>query len=75
MGAQVTEKEDGLIIQGPTQLHGATIDTYHDHRIAMAFSVAGLTADKETTIKDADCVAVSFPGFFEQLSRITAAKP
>ena len=67
MGAKVEEFEDGLRVSGATQLHGATIDPRGDHRIAMAFAVAGLLAEGETEIKGANCVAVSFPEFFELL--------
>lgn len=70
MGATVTEFDDGLRIQR-SELHGAVIDSYGDHRIAMAFAVAGLFADGETEIIDADCAAVSFPGFFEMLEAVT----
>ncbi|MBN1466094.1 3-phosphoshikimate 1-carboxyvinyltransferase [candidate division KSB1 bacterium] len=70
MGAKVREKEDGLIISGPTTLHGAELDSYNDHRIAMAFSIAALIADGETTIKNVDCVDISFPGFYDILESI-----
>jgi 3-phosphoshikimate 1-carboxyvinyltransferase len=65
MGAAVEEFEDGLRVFGPAQLRGAEIDPRADHRIAMAFTVAGLIAQGETEIKGAECVAVSFPEFFE----------
>ncbi|HLR06941.1 MAG TPA: hypothetical protein VK117_14085, partial [Pyrinomonadaceae bacterium] len=70
MGAEVEDFEDGLRVTGPVQLRGATIDPRGDHRIAMAFSVAGLIAQGETEIKDAECVAVSFPEFFELLESV-----
>ena len=70
MGAQVEEFEDGLQISGPTQLHGAEIDSFGDHRIAMAFAVAALVADGETEIKGAGCVAISFPEFFQLLESV-----
>jgi 3-phosphoshikimate 1-carboxyvinyltransferase len=70
MGAHVEEFEDGLRVAGPTALHGAPIDPRGDHRIAMAFAVAGLFAEGETEIKDAECVAVSFPDFFELLESV-----
>jgi 3-phosphoshikimate 1-carboxyvinyltransferase len=57
MGADVEEFDDGFRVAGPTRLHGATIDPRGDHRIAMAFTVAGLLADGETEITDAECVA------------------
>jgi 3-phosphoshikimate 1-carboxyvinyltransferase len=70
MGAAVAEFEDGLRVSGPTQLRGATIDPRGDHRIAMAFSVAGLIAEGETEIKNSECVAVSFPEFFGLLESV-----
>lgn len=71
MGVQIEEKEDGLTIQGPVKLKGAEIESFNDHRIAMAFATAGLIAAQETKIKNAECVDVSFPGFFELLQEIT----
>ena len=70
MGAEVEEFKDGLRVAGPAQLRCATIDPRGDHRIAMAFSVAGLIARGDTEIKDAECVAVSFPEFFELLESV-----
>lgn len=67
MGAEVDEFDDGIAVAGPTQLRGAVVDSYGDHRIAMAFSVASLVADGETEIKNPDCVAISFPEFFQLL--------
>ena len=70
MGAQVEEFDDGLRVHGPTTLRGAKIDPHGDHRIAMALAVAGLLAEGETEIVDAECVAVSFPEFFELLESV-----
>jgi len=70
MGADVEEFADGLRVAGPVDLRGAKIDPRGDHRIAMAFAVAGLIADGETEITDAECVAVSFPEFFELLDSV-----
>ena len=67
MGAEVEEFDDGLVVSGPTQLHGALIDSHGDHRIAMAFSVAALIAEGETEIVGHECVAISFPEFFPLL--------
>lgn len=64
MGASVTPTEDGMIIEGGTELNGSTINSYMDHRIAMAFAIAGLVAKGETTIVDAHCVDISFPTFW-----------
>ena len=69
MGANVEEFEDGLRVL-PTHLSGGRIDSHGDHRIAMAFAVAGLFADDETEILGAECVDVSFPGFFETLASV-----
>lgn len=70
MGAEVDEFDDGIAVSGPTQLRGATIDSYGDHRIAMAFSVAALIAEGETEIKGSDCVGISFPEFYELLDSL-----
>jgi 3-phosphoshikimate 1-carboxyvinyltransferase len=67
MGAEVEELTDGLRIGGPTKLHGASIDSYGDHRIAMAFSIAALIASGDTEIRGSESVAVSFPEFFDLL--------
>jgi 3-phosphoshikimate 1-carboxyvinyltransferase len=67
MGAEVEEFEDGLDVPGGQTLHGATIDSGGDHRIAMAFSVAALRAEGETRIQGAESVAISFPEFFDLL--------
>ena len=72
MGAQVEEFEDGLAIPGRQRLHGGVIKTYGDHRIAMAFAVAGLVAAGETQIEGAECASVSFPGFFQTLEQLRA---
>jgi len=68
MGAQVDEFDDGLFVH-PSKLQGAAIESYHDHRIAMAFGVAGLMASGETIIHDAECVSISFPDFFNYLNQ------
>jgi len=67
MGATVREFEDGLEIDGPVKLQGAEIDSFGDHRIAMAFAIAGLIAEGSTTIQNADAASVSFPDFFTTL--------
>jgi 3-phosphoshikimate 1-carboxyvinyltransferase len=70
MGAEVTEFEDGLDVPGGQTLHGATIDSGGDHRIAMAFSVAALKAEGETLIQGAESAAISFPEFFDLLDLV-----
>ncbi len=67
MGAEVTEHEDGMDIPGGQRLHGATIDSGMDHRIAMAFSVAALRAEGETEIHGSEAAGISFPEFFDWL--------
>jgi 3-phosphoshikimate 1-carboxyvinyltransferase len=72
MGATVEERPDGLRVEGRTagKLRGAEIDPHGDHRIAMAFAVAGLAATGATVIRNADCAAVSYPSFFDDLERV-----
>lgn len=70
MGADVTETEDGMIIRGGRPLHGAVIDSKLDHRIAMTFAIAGLCAEGKTEILGAECVNVSYPGFYEDLKKM-----
>ena len=67
MGVQVIELNDGLELHGPAPLHGARLSSFGDHRIAMAFAVAGLFADGETIIQEADCIRESYPGFEKAL--------
>ena len=72
MGAHVEERPDGLRVEGRKagRLHGAEIEPHGDHRIAMAFAIAGLAAEGRTIIRDADCAGVSFPAFYEELERL-----
>ena len=70
MGARVRELPDGLQVKGPTQLQAATIDSFGDHRIAMAFSIAALVASGETAIENAACADISFPDFFLTLRQL-----
>ncbi len=70
MGVQVEEFPDGMAITGGSPLKGARLPCHHDHRIAMAFAVAGLFADGETIIEDTACVNTSYPGFAEALMKI-----
>lgn len=67
MGAQIEEQEDGFVIEGPTQLHGARVNAHNDHRLAMSLAVAGLIAQGETIIEGWECVADSFPNFLAVL--------
>jgi 3-phosphoshikimate 1-carboxyvinyltransferase len=70
LGAKVEEYSDGLWVPGNQMLSGGEIDSFGDHRIAMAFAVAGLFSDGPVTIKDPSCVGISFPSFFELLDRL-----
>jgi 3-phosphoshikimate 1-carboxyvinyltransferase len=70
MGAEVEEKPDGFEVAGEQALRGTDIVSGGDHRIAMAFAVAGLTAEGETRIHEAECADVSFPGFWDVLSSV-----
>ena len=71
MGAQIEVRKDGFVINGPQKLKGAVIESFHDHRIAMAFSIAGLVAQGPTEIKNAECVGISYPAFFTTLRELS----
>ena len=71
MEADITPTDDGMIIEGTGHLNGASIQSYLDHRIAMAFSVAGLASDGETQIVDSQCVDVSYPEFYATLNSVS----
>lgn len=73
MCAHVEEKIDGLTIKGPVQLKASELDSFHDHRIAMSFAVAGLIAPSKSVINNAECVDVSCPGFYQELARLSGA--
>jgi 3-phosphoshikimate 1-carboxyvinyltransferase len=70
MGADVKENPDGLVIRGGRPLRGARLDSHGDHRIAMAFAIAGLFAEGETVIENTECVETSYPGFAAQLEQL-----
>jgi 3-phosphoshikimate 1-carboxyvinyltransferase len=70
MGAQVVETADGMEIVGGARLYGARMTSFGDHRIAMAFAIAGLFAEGETVIEDVGCVATSYPNFYETLESV-----
>ncbi|WP_456472251.1 3-phosphoshikimate 1-carboxyvinyltransferase [Methanocaldococcus sp.] len=72
MGAKIKEKPDGLIIEGVKKLKGAKLNTYHDHRLVMAFTVAGLKAEGETVIEGEETVKISFPNFIEVMKTLGA---
>jgi 3-phosphoshikimate 1-carboxyvinyltransferase len=71
LGGLVEEFEDGFAIDGPQKLTGGRVESEGDHRIAMAFAIAGLIAEGTTEIADADCASVSFPEFYEALAQAT----
>jgi 3-phosphoshikimate 1-carboxyvinyltransferase len=71
LGVGVEEFVDGLRVPGGQVIRGGVVESHGDHRIAMAFAVAGLLADSPVTINGSECVDVSFPGFFETLDSIT----
>jgi 3-phosphoshikimate 1-carboxyvinyltransferase len=74
MGVEVEELEDGMIIRGGKPLHGAEIQSHGDHRIAMAFCIAGLFAKGETIVHGTDCINTSYPGFSHHLDAIQHEK-
>lgn len=73
LGARVEEKPDGLVIPGPQRLRGGAVESFGDHRTAMAMAVAGLVAEGPVTINDTACVATSFPGFFRTVRDVAVA--
>ena len=74
MGADVVELKDGLEIHGRAELRGARVASFGDHRIAMAFAIAGMFADSETIVQDVECVRESYPGFEKTLDEFVSAK-
>ena len=70
MGADITATEDGMIINGRSALHGATLDSKLDHRIAMSFTIAGLVSDSPVEILGRECVNISYPTFYEDLKNL-----
>jgi len=67
MGCDITGTDDGMIINGGKELHGAVIDSHMDHRIAMSFAIASLACEGTTTIQGAECVEISYPKFYKDL--------
>jgi len=70
MGAKITEREDGFEVQGPTELTGSIVNSYHDHRIAMSLAIAASYAKGKTVIHDTQCMDVSYPGFMQAFYEI-----
>ncbi len=71
MGCDIKGTDDGMIIKGGAPLHGTTVDSHLDHRIAMSFAIASLIADGETQIKGSDVVTISYPAFYQDLAGLT----
>ena len=71
MGADIAITADGFEVRGPTRLHGATVNSLGDHRVAMALAVAALVADGETTVTDSSSVSKTYPGFFADLATVS----
>ena len=69
LGADADELPDGLVVRGPSGFGGGTVDSFGDHRVAMAFAVAGLVATGVVTVRDGNCIETSFPGFLEAIER------
>lgn len=72
MGAKIEAKDDGMVIHGPTPLIGTEVDANGDHRIAMAFAIAGLIAEGETVISGAESIDTSYPNFSRHLDELTS---
>jgi 3-phosphoshikimate 1-carboxyvinyltransferase len=72
LGAPITPTADGLVVEGGGELHGAAVDSYGDHRLAMCLAVAALAAEGTTTINDSESVAVSYPSFWDDVGRVAS---
>ncbi len=70
IGVEVEELPDGMIIKGKQKIKGGTIESYHDHRIAMGFSILGLISEEGIEIKDPECATISYPQFYEHLKQV-----
>ena len=70
LGATITETEDGMIIYGNDKLTGGVVESHHDHRIAMAFTIAGLVANGDVVLDYPECASISFPEFYSELERL-----
>lgn len=70
MGSNIEELEDGMVITGKSKLDGAYIETFKDHRIAMAFSIANLICESKVKLDDTKCIDISFPGYFDLLKQL-----
>lgn len=70
MGVDITGTDDGMIIEGGKPLHGAVVDSYHDHRVAMSLTIAALNATSMTTLLNSKCIDISYPTFFEDIKSL-----
>ena len=70
LGANIHPTDDGMVIEGPTPLHGGELSTYGDHRIGMMAAIAALVTDGVVSIDNQECIAVSYPNFFEHLEKV-----
>ena len=70
IGVEIEELEDGMVIKGKQKIKGGIVDSFNDHRIAMGFAILGLISEEGITIKNADCVFISYPNFFEDLEKL-----
>jgi len=70
MGADIEPAADGWVIRGPRRLEGARVDSFGDHRVAMSLAIAAMLAGGETEIDGAECVEISYPGFWDQLESL-----
>ncbi len=70
MNVNITGTDDGMVIRGGNPLRGADVESYDDHRVAMSLAIAALNADGDTNINNSDCIRISYPGFFEDISSL-----
>ena len=73
MGARIEPQADGFVVHGPTPLHGAVVDSHGDHRLGMALAIAALVAEGKSTVEGIDCIADSFPGFWDVVQGLREA--
>ena len=75
MGAKIEPTEDGLIIHGPTTLHGAKVNSHGDHRIGMMLQIAALLTDEPVELINPEAVNISYPDFFSDLAKLIKEEP
>ena len=74
LGVTVEERRDGLVIAGQGRLRGGTVHSQGDHRVAMALSVAGLGSDEGVSVREPECIAISFPGYYRLVQEVTGVR-